>query len=181
MGEASPAPLPSESDFDLESVKPRRWPLWLVLGAAAAAAGLFFVFRPATPVGQATVQPSPFARSAPSEKKPMVLVRIQSTPAGASILDENGSVLGVTPLQASYPIAHGALNITLRLPGYKDKSVAVALDGNSSTAVDLERTQAAPAQTAAKPAGTRPPTRKAAGARMPPKPQHNEEDEWRVH
>jgi serine/threonine-protein kinase len=181
-GEASPAPLPSDSDLDLESVKPRRWPLLLVLGAAAAAAGLFFVFRPASPVGQAAVQTSPPARSAPREAKPMVLVRIQSSPAGASVLDDsNGSALGVTPLQTSYPLANGALNITLRLPGYKDKSIAVALDGNSSTAVDLERTEAAPAKAAAKSAVTRPQTRKAAGARMPPKPQQNEEDEWRVH
>jgi hypothetical protein len=181
-GDASPVPLLSDSDLDLESVKPRRWPLVLVLGAAAAAAGLFFVFRPASPVGQAAVQTSPPARSVPSEANPIVLVRIQSSPAGASVLDEDhGSALGVTPLQKSYPLAKGALNITLRLAGYKDKPIAVALDGNSSTAVDLERLEAAPAQAAEKPAVTRPQTRKPAGARKPPKPQHDEEDEWRVH
>ena len=181
-GEASPAPLPSESDFDLEAIKPRRWPLVLVLGAAAAAAALFFVFRPASPPGQSATSPSPPAPSSPSEVNPMVLVHIQSSPAGASVLDEkDGSALGMTPLQKSYPLAKGAMTMTLRLPGYKDKSIAVALDGNSSTTVELERVESAPAKAAAKPTATRSEPRKTAGARKPPKPQHNEEDEWRVH
>ncbi|HEX7507700.1 MAG TPA: serine/threonine-protein kinase, partial [Polyangia bacterium] len=35
-GEASPPPLPSDSDMRLEDVRPKRWPLLLVFGAAAA-------------------------------------------------------------------------------------------------------------------------------------------------
>jgi hypothetical protein len=182
-GEASPPPLPSESELDLEAVKPRRWPLGVVLGAAGAAAALFFVFRPAslsTPAGPAVAQKSPAVQSAPSEA--MVRVRVQSSPAGASVLDErDGSALGMTPLQKSYPQAKGSVGMTLRLPGYKDKSIVVALDGNSSTTVELERMEAVPAEAAAKPAVTRTEPRKSGGAHKPPKPQHDEEDEWRVH
>ena len=112
----------------------------------------------------------------------MVLVRIQSSPAGASVLDEkDGSALGMTPLQRSYPLGKGSMGMTLRLAGYKDKSISVALDGNSSTAVELERVESVPDQAASKPAVTRKEPRKTASTRKPPKPQHNEEDEWRVH
>jgi serine/threonine-protein kinase len=186
-GEASPPLLPSESEFDLEAVKPRRWPLVAILGVMGAAAGLFFVFRPASLVksgGPAAAQNLPFVQSAPSEE--MVRVRVQSSPAGASVLDEkDGSALGMTPLQKSYPLVKGSVGLTLRLAGYKDRSIVVALDGNSSTAVELERVEAVPAEAATKPALTRPEPRgepkKTGGAHRPPKPQHDEEDEWRVH
>jgi eukaryotic-like serine/threonine-protein kinase len=184
-GEASPSHLPSESDFDLEAVKPKRWPLVLVLGAVAAAVVLFLVFRPtgqpAAPVsGAAGAQKA--LPSAASESSPTVVVRIQSSPAGANVIDDKDqSAVGMTPLQKSYPRGNGTTGLILRLAGYKDKSIAVALDGNSSTTVELERIEAATAQVAPKPATTRTEPRKPASARKPPKPQHNEEDEWRVH
>jgi len=188
-GEASPPPLPSESELDLEAVKPRRWPLVVILGVAGAAAALFFVFRPtslSTTAGPAAAQKSPAVQSAAGEAVPTVLVRVQSSPAGANVLDgKDGSALGMTPLQKSYPLAKGSVGMTLRLAGYKDKSIAVALDGNSSTTVELERMEAAPAEAAGKRAVTRvepsKEPKKSGGARKPPKPQQNEEDEWRVH
>jgi serine/threonine protein kinase len=182
MGEASSAPLSSESDVRLEVVKPKRWPLLLVLGAVATAAVLFFVFRPAGPP-VATAELSA-AKTSPAREEPnsIALVRIQSSPAGASVLDEKDqSLVGVTPLQKSYAQTAGTANLILRLAGYKDKSIAVALDGNSSTMVELERVVDIPAGAAAKPAAARAEARKSGGARKLPKPQHNEEDEWRVH
>jgi len=188
-GEASPAPLPSESDVGLEDVKTKRWPLLLVLGVAAAAAALFFVFGPTGPVGSTratspATQKAPLPPSAPGEAIPTVLVRIQSAPAGANVLDEKDqSVVGMTPLQKSYPQAKGTTGLILRLAGYKDHSIAVGLDENSSTTVELERAEAAPATAATKPAAMHTQARKPGGnvARKPPKPQHDEEDEWRVH
>ena len=184
-GEASPPPLPSDSDMRLEDVRPKRWPLLLVFGAAAATV-LFFLLRPAGPpaamqAGQSFAQKAP-APSAPSEASPTVLVRIQSSPAGASVLDENdGSALGMTPLQKSYPLAKGTMGMVLRLAGYKDRSIVVALDGNSSTTVELERVAAARAEVAHKTTETHAEPRRTGGAHRPPKPKYNEEDEWRVH
>jgi serine/threonine-protein kinase len=183
-GEASPAPLPSESELHLEDVKTKRWPLLLVLGAVAAAAALFFVFRPAgqsatTPASQTAAAKAP---SATDEANSTILVRLQSSPTGASVLDERDqSVVGVTPLQKSYPRATGTTGLILRLAGYKDQSIVVALDGNSFATVELERAEVAAAVVAPKTAATQPQPRKTGAARKPPKPQHNEEDEWRVH
>jgi serine/threonine-protein kinase len=183
-GEASPAPLPSESDFGLEDAKTKRWPLLLVLGAAAVAAALFFVFRPtgspeATQAAQGAAAKAPPTANGPEST---VLVRIQSSPAGASVLDEKDqSVVGVTPLEKSYPRAKGTTGLILRLAGYKDQSIAVELDENSFATVELERAEAAPTEMAPKPSATRAEPRKTGGMRKPPKPQHNEEDEWRVH
>ena len=179
-GEASVSQAPSESDFGLEEVQPRRWPLLLVLGAAAAAAALFFVFRPA-PTGHPAPQQAT-APTAPSEATRTVLVRIQSSPPGASVLDKKDqSVLGITPLHKSYPQGEGSVGVTLRLAGYKDKSVAITLDGISSTAVDLERMEPVAAEATPRPAAAHAEPRKASGTRKPPKTQHDEEDEWRVH
>ncbi len=187
-GEASVSQASSESDLGLEEVQPRRWPLLLVLGAAAAAAALFFVFRPAAgslPASAPTDHPAPqksTAPPAPGEATRTVLVHIQSSPPGASVLDgKDQSELGITPLRKSYPQGDGSVDLTLRLAGYKDKSVAIALDGNSSTAVDLERMQPVAAEATPKPAAVHAEPRKAGGTRKPLKIPHNEEDEWRVH
>jgi hypothetical protein len=188
-GEASVSQAPSESDLGLEAIQPRRWPLLLALGAVAAAAALFFVFRPAAgsppPASVSTGHPAPqnaTAPSAPSEATRTVLAHIQSSPPGASVLDEKDrSVLGTTPLHKSFPQGGGSVGMTLRLAGYKDKSIAITLDGNSSTAVDLERMEPAAAEATPKPAAAHAEPRKAGGTRKPPKTQHNEEDEWLVH
>jgi hypothetical protein len=178
-GEASPPPLPFERDFELENAKPKRWPWVLFLGAAAAATALFFVYRPAGPLTAPKAASPP---SASSEASPTVLLRIQSFPAGASVFDEKtGSALGMTPLQRSFPPANGTMGMILRLAGYKDKIIAVTLDGNSSTTVDLERMEADRVEAAPKPAAPHREPRKTGGARKPPQPQHDEEDEWRVH
>jgi len=95
------------------------------------------------------------------------------------VLDEKDqSVLGITPLQKAYPLGKGTVGVTLRLTGYKDKSIAIALDGNSSTSVELERMAPVAAEATSKPAAAHAEPRK---AHKPPKTQHNEEDEWRVH
>jgi eukaryotic-like serine/threonine-protein kinase len=186
-GDVSTSPAASDSDLGLEQVKTKRWPLLAVLGTAAVGVALFFAFRPPGPPAQVpTGQPGPakmpLPSAASSEATPTVLVRIQSSPPGANVLDEKGqSVLGMTPLRKSYPQGKGSIGVTLRLAGYKDKSITIALDGNSSTAVDLERMEPVAAEATPKPAAARAEPRKPSGARKPPKTQHNEEDEWLVH
>ncbi len=186
-GETRSSPLPSDSDLGLDVVKPRRWPLLLLLGGVAAAVALVLAFRPARPspasasMGQPALQKGA-APSAPGEPPATVLVRVQSSPSGASVLDQKDqSVLGITPLQKSYPQGKGSVGVTLRLAGYEDKPVAIALDGNSSTSVALDRTQPAAPEVRKKPAAARGEPRRPGGARKPPRTQHDEEDEWRVH
>jgi hypothetical protein len=184
-GDASSSLLSSEADFRLEDVRPKRWPILLVLGAGAVVAALFFVFRPADP--PAATQPGQTAaasNAAPAPNQPVstVLVRIQSLPTGASVLDEKDqSVVGTTPLEKSYARAKGTAGVILRLAGYQDQSIAVTLNENSSTTVELERAEAAPAKAAPKPAAAHLEPRKTGGTRKPPQPKHDEEDEWRVH
>jgi len=184
-GEVRTAPESAEGDLDLESVRPKHWPVFLVLGVVAAAAGLFLVLRPATHTTPVRVSESSVAKSTPVAATPSPTVRllVQSSPAGASVIDEkDGRVLGMTPLQKSYPQATGAMGLVLRLAGYKDKSIVVPLDGNSSTSVDLEHAAAAaPAAAPAKPTAKSADGRKPNPARKPPKPTHSEEDEWQVH
>jgi hypothetical protein len=107
---------------------------------------------------------------------------IQSSPAGANVLNEkDGTMLGMTPLQKSYPQAKGTMGITLRMAGYKDKSIAVALDENSSISVDLEHVEVVPPKVIVKPAVPRAELRNPSAVQKSPKPMHDEEDEWRVH
>jgi serine/threonine protein kinase len=189
MGEAgSPSPDLS-TDSEMEALKPKRWPLLVGVGAVAAAAALFFALRSAGPpaAGPAPGPPPVAAKPAPPvAEAPSVRLQIRSSPAGATVSDEKaGTVLGVTPLGKSYPQGNGTLGLVLRLQGYKDKTVAVGLEGNSATSVDLERAEpaaAGPAQKPVEPAGG---TKKPGGFRKPPKTTQNKEqikeDEWRVH
>ena len=182
-GEASPSPTPSESDLDLDSIRPKRWPIVVVLGAVAAAIALVLVLRTGNPAGLSRVEgAAPKSAAVPVAPTAMVHIIIQSSPVGANVLDEkDGTVLGMTPLQKSYPQANGTMGITLRMAGYKDKSIAVALDGNSSISVDLERVEVAPPKVTVKPAVPRAELRKPRAVQKSPKPTLDEEDAWRVH
>jgi len=179
-GEASPSPSGSSAEFEIESMRTRRWPAVAVLGALAAAAVLVMVLRsrpPAVPAPVATTPAVPVPAPVPD-----VRVQIRSAPGGATVLDEGaGIVLGMTPLEKTYPRGAGTMQITLRLAGHKDKTVPIGLDANSSTSVDLEPVETLPAEVERKPAAKPAPPRKAAPARRPPQPRHDEEEEWRVH
>jgi len=174
------------TDSEMEAIRPKRWPIIAGVGALAVAAALFFALRPA---GTPAVGPAPSVATKPAPQPaeaPSVRLQIRSSPAGASVTDEQaGSVLGTTPLEKVYPQGGGTLSLVLRLQGYKDKTVAVGLEGNSSTSVDLER--AAPSTTAPveKPAKPAAEAKKPSGVHKPPKTTQNKEqikeDEWRVH
>jgi serine/threonine-protein kinase len=186
-GEASPSPSPSTSasEVELDSMRPRRWPIIVVVGALAVAAGVIFVVRagpfsvpPKAPTAAPSVEPA--AARAPAALN--VHLQVRSSPAGATVLDaKDGNVLGVTPLEKTYPQGPNTLNLSLRMTGYKDKAVSVSLDGNSSTSVDLEHAETSPREVARKPAAKPAEPRKPANPRKPAQTTQDKEDEWRVH
>jgi serine/threonine-protein kinase len=183
-GEASLLSASSESDLDLESIKPKRWPIVVILGGVATALALVFIFRTRTLSAPSRVveRAAPQSAAAPIAPPATVHMLIQSSPAGANVLNEkDGTMLGMTPLQKSYPQAKGTMGITLRMAGYKDKSITVALDENSSISVDLEHVEVAPPKVMVKPAVPRAELRNPSAVQKSPKPMHDEEDEWRVH
>jgi serine/threonine-protein kinase len=176
---------------DLASVRPRRWPLVAVTGVlvAAAAAAWMLYLRPGRAPAPA-VRPAQVSVPAPAAPT-MVRMLVRSSPAGAAVVDSRqGTVLGMTPLEKSYPQTGEVMPLVIHLDGYKDKPVTVSLDGNSSTSVDLERAEAPASDTPkqdekktvpgqvlpGKAAAT-----KAPSVRKPSKPRIDEEDEWRVH
>lgn len=181
------------SDRDLSSVRRRRWPLVAITGVLAGAAAAFWMLyvRPGhSPAPAQPVQPAQVAVPAPGVPT-MVRMLVRSSPAGATVVDSRqGIVLGMTPLEKSYPQSGEAVSLVIRLDGYKDKPVTVNLDGNSSTSVDLERAEAPVLDTPKKDEPKMGPSQvssgkaaaaKASSGRKPIKPRIDEEDEWRVH
>ena len=187
-GESMSPSEASASETDLMSVRPKRWPMVAAIGAVAAGLALFAMFRSGSvsaPVGVAHPAASEnVARVAPSAApSALVHVRVSSAPSGATVADgKDGMVLGQTPLEKSYPQGDGVLRVVLRMAGYKDRSVAIALKGNTSTSVDLESLDIPRAEVSTKPAATHVEHHSGAGAHKPvSKPIQGREDEWRVH
>lgn len=63
----------------------------------------------------------------------MITWRIETTPAGASVLQPDGKSLGVTPLVLSMVPLRGTVELLLRLPGHREQRVT--LDGQHSAQV----------------------------------------------
>jgi serine/threonine-protein kinase len=187
-GESESAPEDSSIDAEWESVRSKRWPIFAVVGAAAVGLALFLVFRPGgSPAPVAAARPAVAENAAVAVPSPaasaVVHVRISSSPAGATVVDgKDGSVLGQTPLERTYPQGKGAVAVVVRLAGYRDKNVAIGLDGDSSTSVALEANEIARTQVADNPAAIHVEHPSDLGARKtPPKPKQRKEDAWRVH
>ena len=177
------------ADLDFESIRPKRWPIVALGGLLVAAVTVFLVLRARSALPPAAVQVAqPAAVAAVAPKAPgTVRVLVRSAPPGASVVDvKQGTVLGITPLETSYPQSSETLGLVIRLEGHQDKAVSVSLDGNSSTSVDLERAEALRPEAAKKSEPTRPEAAKTAPARAPAArkritPIIDKEDEWRVH
>jgi eukaryotic-like serine/threonine-protein kinase len=177
---ASPSPDAS-TDADFEAMKPKRWPLLLGVCGLAAAGALFFYLRRSEPSAAAPSAPPPVAASkAPAVAEPAsIRLQIRSTPAGATVFSaKDGTVLGMTPLDKPHAQGSDALELLLRLHGYKDKTLSVGLDASSATAVELERMEATAAP---KPTDKATSSRRPSGSRRPARPTQNKEDEWLVH
>jgi len=184
--------IPPELSADgLESIRPKRWPLVAGLAGAAVVVGLVLLLRggdrpvaPPEPVRAAAVAvPAPAPAPAPVPI-PTVRLQVRSSPPGATVAEAAGGVvLGATPVERSYPRGSGTMELVLRLPGYQEKKIAVGLESNTSTLVELAPVPAPAAAPAAKvtgPAAARRPPK----AARPPKPEQQEtikEEEWLVH
>jgi len=140
--------------------------LVFVVAAAAAVGGGVFIFRDgekagvqheiaSAPVAPATttapkVEPAPAPIVAPAAPaKPAVprtiIVRLESDPAGASVLDDvSGGVLGVTPLVLNRPRG-GALKVRLEKDGYTPNARAISLNDDQTIELTLEHKQVKPA------------------------------------
>jgi eukaryotic-like serine/threonine-protein kinase len=174
-----------ESRVDFAAVRPKRWPFVLAMAAIAAAVVLVALRFHGDLFSTPIAAPAAASAPAPSPAPPAtVRVIVRSDPAGATVVDPTqGTVLGITPLEKVYPQGGGSLGLLLRLDGYREKTVSVSLDGNSSTSVDLDPVPAARPEAPAKPDTARPVAEKPAlpRARRPTKPIIDKEEEWRVH
>jgi serine/threonine protein kinase len=171
-----------ESGVDLSVLRRRRWPVIAVAGVAVAAAAV--LLAPRFHSGSTTVPKAPAAApSAGPVARPPTTVRVAvgSVPSGATVLDrKQDTILGVTPLEKTYPQGSDELDLLLRLDGHKDKLVSVNLRGNSSTSVDLEPAEAPRARAAKKSEVPHPKVRQVR-ARRPPGPVIENDDQWRLH
>ena len=171
--------VPDASNDALAAMKPRRWPLFVGLAGVAAAAGLFLLMRGGSET--AAPAPPPVAAQPALAPAPTVRLQVRSSPPGATVVEAaGGSVLGVTPLEKSYPHGSGTMDLVLRLEGYKDEAIAVGLDHNSAISVGLTRAEPpAVEKTAVSPA-----TKKPGGVRKSSRPTQkaeSKEEEWLVH
>ena len=88
-------------------------------------------------------------------QKPPVRWSIASIPAEAEVLDENGRLLGKTPLSVERPIGPGIVSLTLRLAGYLDKPVVLPLSADTAITERLESVAApSPGPSAVQDGGT---------------------------
>ncbi|HVU52774.1 MAG TPA: PEGA domain-containing protein [Polyangia bacterium] len=86
-----------------------------IVGALVAVVGVvFLVVRGSRP-------------SEPDSGPAMTTVMIVSDPAGATVTNADGGVLGVTPFDLTVPKSDGELPVTVRRDGYQDKHVTVPL------------------------------------------------------
>jgi eukaryotic-like serine/threonine-protein kinase len=179
-GERTAGAAESRADFD--AIRPRRWPIIAAAGVVVAVAALLAsrFLSEQTTTAPAVAVANPAAKS-PAASPAMVKVMVRSVPAGATVLDQKqGTVLGVTPLEKAFLQGAGELGLVLRLDGHKEKAIAIGLDGNSSTSVDLEPAETPSANTSKRPELGRPKV-VSPRPRRPPKPLLENEKEWRLH
>lgn len=71
-------------------------------------------------------------------RKPPVRWSIASIPAEADVLDENGKVLGKTPLSVERVKGPGTVSLTLRLDGYLDQPLTLPLSTDTAVSEKLQ-------------------------------------------
>jgi serine/threonine-protein kinase len=114
--------------------------------------------QPAPSLASATVARPPPAPLPPPPPPPLLLVHwaVRSTPAGATVLDGDGKVLGSTPWEASAPAAPGTRTLTLRLSGYGEQKVTLDRSVSADRQERLRPTKPAAAPATPKPSPQEP-------------------------
>lgn len=82
---------------------------------------------------------------------------LDSTPSGASVVDEQGRTLGTTPFQTERPARPGRIVLHLRRDGYSDELLTLSTDRDAEHVVALEPTAPAPTRRLPPKSGTGPP------------------------
>ena len=143
LGAALSAPEPPAFTFqqhvgeigEASAVRPRRSRGGLLfLGAAAALAVVALANGGVR--GQAT---QPLARGAAPNRPATVRVNFSSDPAGATVSNDDGAVLGVTPLSAEIPYGDSPVDYRLQKEGYVAKVSSFVPNLPSPVFVLLER------------------------------------------
>jgi hypothetical protein len=98
----------------------------------------------------------PVAGERPRTVPPAVAVRLTSEPTGARVVREkDGALIGLTPLETTWPATAGAERLRLERDGYRPQSIVVPLDRDVSLTFPLKALSARPAH-ARTVSGTRP-------------------------
>jgi hypothetical protein len=79
----------------------------------------------------------------------VVSVQIETTPAGAAVLDPSGAVLDHTPCTLSLPRGADALALRVTLEGYQDHEETITPDVNQRLRFTLTRAPRRPARESA--------------------------------
>jgi tRNA A-37 threonylcarbamoyl transferase component Bud32 len=131
----------------------------LLLMGAAAFAGAFLFFGPQNGEQVAQRDPEPIASPEPevvpeAEPPPPVvvqqpeqpppppaptIVRLTTEPEGAEVLGADGTMIGNAPLDIERPEGSETLNLTIRAPGYQERTFTVARLTSANVTVRLER------------------------------------------
>ena len=191
-GEAT-APAPHREPRAQQGSAPhRRRSLVLGGGAAvillASVLGVFLLKRSAEPPRTPPAPAEPVAATSPAAPPAVstIRLRVQSAPPGAMVIDtRDGSTLGQTPLVKLVPRSTGSISLKLRRDGYKEETVALALDADASALINLQPAPA-PADDRTEPAGDRatarrsPTTPRRPGKETAPPPPPPD-DQWLAH
>jgi hypothetical protein len=92
---------------------------------------------PSPPPEPRPVPPPPRPEKAPAPAT--VTISIDSSPAGAEVVDASGTVLGNTPFQGRFPAGDGLARLVLQKDGFRPKRLTVTLARDQTLAVMLER------------------------------------------
>jgi tRNA A-37 threonylcarbamoyl transferase component Bud32 len=92
----------------------------------------------------------------PEPEKPpaTVVLTIDSTPAGAEVVDSQGTFLGNTPFEGRFPAGGGTAQLSLQKDGFRPKRLTLSLGRDQRLSVTLDRRAAA----APRPRPATPPT-----------------------
>ncbi|MCG8425025.1 MAG: protein kinase [Proteobacteria bacterium] len=150
---------------------PRKTGLWIAAGLIGAAAMLAIAFvameqgqgqnavQPVTEQEQTPAQTGVNTAAGPGDDAPVkpsseppeptvattarVSVIIRSEPSGANVIDEQGEVVGVTPLDLTMPVSRQARRFRLQLRGFEDNVVEFAADRDIDTSVTFDKVKSA--------------------------------------
>jgi serine/threonine-protein kinase len=101
--------------------------------------------RPVEVVTPPPSRPAPQPPPPPVEKAPAtVVISIDSTPAGAEVVDASGTVLGNTPFVGRFPAGEGQAKLGLQKEGFRAKHLTLPLERDQTLSVTLEKRPAAP-------------------------------------